>query len=101
MNPVAWLALAVSIVAAAITIWRFKRDYRRQASHDYQTASSRLLEQAFEAFDQKRSKQWNGLPEPDRLLWLTVARMIMESDETAREIREASHRTLYNHARNF
>ena len=101
MNPVAWLALAVSSVLAAVTIWRFRRDYRRQASHDYLTASSRLLEQAFGAFDQARSDEWDGLPEPDRLLWLTVARMLKESDATAQEINEDSHRTLYDHTRNF
>lgn len=101
MNPVAWLALAVSIVSAGVTIWRFRRDSRRQNSHDYLTASTRLLEQAFEAFDQSRNSEWSGLPEPNRLLWLTVARMLTESGETAREIKEDSHRTLYSHARNL
>lgn len=101
MNPIAWLALTVSISSVAYTIWRSRRDYLRQTSHDYLTASSRLLEQAFEAFDQARSDKWNNLPKPDRLLWLTVARMLTESERTAQEIKEDSHLTLYNHARDF
>lgn len=100
-NPVAWIALVVSILVAIFTIRRSRRDYRRKISHDYLTAASRLLEQAFEAFDRARSDEWNNLPKPDRLLWLTVARMLTESERTAQEIKEDSHLTLYNYARDF
>ena len=101
MNWVAWLALAVSSVAVWFTIWSYRRDSRRQTSHDYLTASTRLLEQAFDAFDRARNDKWKRLPDPDRLLWLTVARMLRESAEVADEITEDSHHMLYSHASNF
>lgn len=100
-NPVAWLALVVSIASAVLAVWKIRRDLSRQESQDYLQAASRLLEQAFEAFDRAKSEQWLNLPEPSRLLWLTVARMIQESESTAASITERSHKILHTHARNF
>lgn len=100
-NPVAWLALSVSIVSAGLTIWRSRRDFRRQSSHDYLNAATALLERAFELFDKSRTDDWGGLPKPDRVLWLTVARMLAESKETAKLIREASHKALYERGNHF
>lgn len=100
-NPVAWLALFVSATVAVFTIWRFHRDIRVQSSQDYLTASTRMLERAYGMLEAKRSAEWLGLPEPDRLLWLTVARMLKEAEDTARQIKVSSHQTLYEHARNF
>lgn len=100
-NPVAWIALVVSFVSAAVTIWKIRRDLARQNSQDYLTAATRLLEQAYGSFDKARDEKWLGLPQPSRLLWLTVARMIQESAITAKHITETSHKVLYEHARNF
>lgn len=100
-NPVAWLALAVSITALGLTFWRFRRDVQLQSSQDYLTASTRMLERAYEMFEAKDSAEWSGLPEPDRLLWLTVARMLREAEDTARQIKVRSHQTLYEHAQTF
>lgn len=100
-NAVAWLAFLVSAIVAGFTIWRFRRDIQLQSSQDYLTASTRMLERAYETFKAKRSAEWGGLPEPDRLLWLTVARMLREANNTSREIKVRSHHTLYEHARTF
>jgi hypothetical protein len=100
-NPVAWLALLVSLVSAGFTIWKIRRDLTRQSSQDYLTAATRLLEQAYGVFEKSRNGKWLNLPQPSRRLWLTVARMIQESEGAGSEITEPSHKLLYDHARNF
>lgn len=100
-NPVAWLALVVSVFALVLTFWRFRRDIQVQSSQDYLTASTHMLERAYAMFEAKQSAEWNDLPEPDRLLWLTVARMLREAEDTSKQIRVRSHKALYEHARNF
>jgi hypothetical protein len=64
-------------------------------------AAARLLERAYETFDKSRNEKWSNLPQPSRLLWLTVARMIKEAESTAADIAEPSHKVLYDHARSF
>lgn len=100
-NPVAWVALVVSAVSVTFTVWKIRRDLRRQNSQDYLAAAQGLLERAFESFEASRDGKWLNLPQPSRLLWLTVARMLKESASTAMEITESSHKVLYQHSSNF
>lgn len=100
-NPIALAALFISTLAVWFTIWRLCRDIRLQQSKDYLDASIRLLERAYETFEKRLSDKWDGLPEPDRVLWLTVARMLCESERSSRELKFKSHRILYEHARTF
>lgn len=100
-DPIALTALLVSALAVGFTLWRAWREIRHQRSRDYLDASTRLLERAFQSFEQKRSDEWNGLSYPDRWLWLTVARMLKESESTAEGITVGSHHALYEHARSF
>ena len=100
-DPVALTALLISMLAVGFTIWRGWREIQLRQSQDYLDASTRLLERAFESFEERRSDEWNGLPDPDRLLWLTVARMLRESESTALEITVRSHRALYKQTKNF
>ena len=97
-NPVAWFALVVSIVSAGLTMWRSFRDLRRQSSHDYLNAAVQQLERAYEAFDGARDPKWRDLPAPDRIMWLTVARLLRQSSDTSKRIREVSHRAIYEHS---
>src|SRR5690606_22153982 len=78
--------------------------YRSEAlrrSRDYLDAAIRWLEQAYREFETRRSATWSGLPEPDRLLWLSVARMIREAESTSTKIKEESHKVLYRQARTY
>jgi len=100
-NAVAWLALIISVASVAFTVVRYRRDFGRQESQDHLSAAIGQLERAYEEFQRTCSDRWSGLPAPDRLTWLTVARMLKESEATAAAITEASHKTLYDHARTF
>ncbi len=100
-NPVALMALFISALAVGFTFWRARRDILLQQSKDYLDASIRLLERAYETFEQSTSDEWDGLPEPDRVLWLTVTRMLRESERSSQELKFQSHRILYEHARTF
>jgi hypothetical protein len=82
-NPVAWLALAVSTLSAALTIWRSRRDFRRQSSHDYLNAATELLERAYDLFDKARDTEWNGLPKPD------LSRTMRHASSSSQAVRHA------------
>jgi len=96
-----WAAVAVAILLGVFSVWQHLKAERLRRSHDYLDAAIRSLEQAYKEFESRRSSTWANLPEPDRLLWLSVARMIREGESTADRITDESHATLYKQARTY
>jgi len=96
-----WVAVAVAIALGGFSVWQHYRSEALRRSRDYLDAAVRWLEQAYRELEARRSNAWSGLPEPDRLLWLSVARMIREAESTSTKIQEESHRVLYRQARTY
>lgn len=100
-NIATWAAVVVALAVGSFSIWQHLKAERLRRSRDYLDAAIRRLEQAYTEFESRRAPAWAGLPDPDRLLWLSVARMIREGESTAARITEESHRSLYRQARTY
>ena len=96
-----WVAVAIAFALGIFSIWQYRKAERVRESKDFLDAATRRLEQAYSEMADRRSTEWMNLPAPDRLLWLSVARMIREGENTANQITEKSHQVLYEHAQTF
>jgi len=83
----------VIIVAVVIAYLTLSYNKSRNQSADYLSKSLSLLEKAHDLFDDRDE---NGYPKNDRLLWLSVARLIKTSQDTSQLITEPSHKRIYN-----
>lgn len=98
---IALAAFIVSLASAIFTYNKIQDDAAVRRSSEYLASSNRLLESAYEKFSEARSDDWSRLPEPSRLLWLSVARQIQESTDIAEKVTEETHRVLINQARGY
>lgn len=83
----------VIIVAVVIAYLTLSYNKSRNQSADFLTKSLSLLEKAHDLFNDRDE---NDFPKNDRLLWLSVARLIKTSQDTSELITEPSHKRIYN-----
>lgn len=84
-------------VAVALLTLTFNSS--RSTSKEYLDKSISLLEDAYTLFTKKLTPEdW---PKNDRLLWLTVARMLHTSNDLGSKIKYKSHRNIYKVTKQF
>ncbi len=90
------LIIGLGVLIALITLlW----NSNKSNSKDYLNKATSLLEQSFNIFSENLDEK--GAPPNDRVLWLTVARMIQSSIDLSKKITIYSHKKIFNETLQF
>lgn len=96
-----WVVAIITGIAATVAYVQYRQHRAREQSRDFLELSTQQFRRAFETLEERPAEDWPGLPEPDRLLWLTAARMLRTGETFGARITEESHQRVYDDARRY
>ncbi|ELO1025276.1 hypothetical protein [Pseudomonas aeruginosa] len=88
--------VAAGVIAALLTLGF---NQARSSSDDYLESASEFLSKAFETLD--RSKDSEGRPLNDRMVWLTASRLLATSELIAEKIMFESHKLIWQEQQEY